>query len=270
MPRNPSGIYSLTPGNPVVADTPIDPAWANTLLNDISAELTNSVDKQGRTAMNAPLKLADGSLTAPALTFNSDANSGIYRQGPDEWSLVAGGVELLRITTTQVRALQELQVGGINFRPNEYARLDGATFTGLVQSGNPKFRLIPSAAQTTTGSGFVLFDTAQYNVGGGILTPALRQWTVPTTGYYHLHMGIQWSFASGNSIAVELRVNGSNIGNIRTMIAPDTAARSDFLSTTLLLTVGQTITAHLAVSGGGDATVETAFGSTHLSGYLIP
>lgn len=59
MPRNASGVYTQPASdvNPPVAGTVIDPiAFANA-LTDISTELTNSLDRQGRGAMQAPLAM---------------------------------------------------------------------------------------------------------------------------------------------------------------------------------------------------------------------
>jgi len=58
MSRNGSGVYSLPAGNPVVTLTQISSAWANATLTDIATELTNSIDKGGRTAPTANLPMA--------------------------------------------------------------------------------------------------------------------------------------------------------------------------------------------------------------------
>jgi hypothetical protein len=58
MSRNASGIYTLPAGNPVVTLTTIASAWANSTLSDIGAEITNSIDKAGRTAPTANLPMA--------------------------------------------------------------------------------------------------------------------------------------------------------------------------------------------------------------------
>jgi len=63
MSRNGSGVYSLPAGNPVVTLTNIASAWANNTLNDIAAELTNSIDKGGRTAPTANLPMAGFKFT---------------------------------------------------------------------------------------------------------------------------------------------------------------------------------------------------------------
>lgn len=63
MSRNGSGVYTLPVGNPVVSGTPIASSWANTTLTDIGNELTNSIDKSGRTTPLADLPLGGFKLT---------------------------------------------------------------------------------------------------------------------------------------------------------------------------------------------------------------
>ncbi|QSQ14034.1 hypothetical protein [Myxococcus landrumensis] len=64
-----------------MSGTTISSAWANNTLGDISTELTNSLDRQGRGGMLAPLKLVNGSSAAPSISWTSDPDSGIYRAG---------------------------------------------------------------------------------------------------------------------------------------------------------------------------------------------
>ena len=54
MPRNNAGTYTL-PNPPVVSGTTIEAPWANSSLDDIKTELTNSLDRFGRGGMEAPL-----------------------------------------------------------------------------------------------------------------------------------------------------------------------------------------------------------------------
>ena len=56
-----AGAYSLPAGNPVVSGSAISSSWANSTLADLSQEITNSLDRQGRGPMLAP-------LTRPART----------------------------------------------------------------------------------------------------------------------------------------------------------------------------------------------------------
>ena len=91
MPRNGSGVYSLPAGNPVVPGTTISSSVQNSTMSDVGNELTNSLDRSGRGPMTAPLKLADGTVATPGLSFNSEPGSGFYRIGAGQMGLSIGG-----------------------------------------------------------------------------------------------------------------------------------------------------------------------------------
>lgn len=98
MPRNGSGTYSLPAGNPVVAGTTIDAAWANDTMNDLANEITNSLSRTGAGGMLAPFRIADGAVSAPGLSFLNETNTGIYRAGSGEMWLTVGGVAVAQVT----------------------------------------------------------------------------------------------------------------------------------------------------------------------------
>lgn len=99
MSRNANGTYSLPGGvNPVVADTYITALWANSTLADMASEITNSLDRNGRGSMLAPLKLYAGSLALPGMTWALETNSGWYRVGSQTFAHVVNGVEVFRQT----------------------------------------------------------------------------------------------------------------------------------------------------------------------------
>lgn len=100
MPRNSSGTYSLPAGNPVVANTLIETAWANPTMSDIASAVTDSLDRYGRGAMLAPLKLTDGTVAAPALSFSSESTSGLYRASSNTLAIAIAGVLALSINAT--------------------------------------------------------------------------------------------------------------------------------------------------------------------------
>jgi len=78
MSRNGSGTYNLPAGNPVVTNTTISSTWANSTLSDIASALTGSIASDGQTTMSGQLNLgnnkiinlADGTLSADAVSFS--------------------------------------------------------------------------------------------------------------------------------------------------------------------------------------------------------
>jgi hypothetical protein len=114
MSRNASGVYSLPSAhNPVVALTTIHVDWANTTLADIGVELTNSLDRSGRGAMQAPLQLPDGTAALPSLTFSADLNTGLYRVGADSIGLSTGGTVRLTIASALATLATPLTITGV-------------------------------------------------------------------------------------------------------------------------------------------------------------
>ncbi|AAK94399.1 hypothetical protein Mx8p64 [Myxococcus phage Mx8] len=97
--RNSVGTYTLPGGNPVVSGTTISSTWANSTLQDIAVEITNSLDRQGRGAMLAPLRLQQGTAGAPALTFSGDPDTGLYRAGADDVRMQVDGAQSLQFTS---------------------------------------------------------------------------------------------------------------------------------------------------------------------------
>lgn len=90
MSRNGSGTYAL-PLSAVTNGSTISHTWANTTLDDIAATLTASVATDGQSTMTGPLKAANGSAAAPAFTFGSDTNVGLYRIGADNVGMAING-----------------------------------------------------------------------------------------------------------------------------------------------------------------------------------
>lgn len=180
MSRNSVGNYTLPGGNPVVSGSTITTTWANNTLNDIGVELTNSLDRQGRGAMLAPLQHADGSSTQPAVTFANDPDSGLYRAGAGDVRMQINASQAQQWTATGTTIPGTLTASG-------GATLSGAnTISGVttisgattvtnnvlnVNVGGPAIALKPASADhvylefyadsdaATTRSGFVGYST---------------------------------------------------------------------------------------------------------------
>lgn len=101
MPRNGSGSYSL-PQSPFVAGTTISSASVNSDLSDIATALTGSLPRDGQAGMSGQLKVPDGSVLAPALSFNNESNTGFVRSATNTVGLVVGGVQIATFAPTTV------------------------------------------------------------------------------------------------------------------------------------------------------------------------
>jgi hypothetical protein len=98
MPRNSSGTFSPPTGQPVVSHTTVSSATHNALVSDLGTELTDSLSRSGKGAMAAPLRVPDGSVSAPTLAFANDTDSGLYRAGAGDVRLAVNGVDRLAVT----------------------------------------------------------------------------------------------------------------------------------------------------------------------------
>lgn len=94
MPRNSSGQYFLPVGNPVISGDVIRSEWANTTMSDLAQSITDSLDRDGLGAMRAPLRLVDGTATKPAITFDSEGNSGFFRKASGILAAAIKGIEV--------------------------------------------------------------------------------------------------------------------------------------------------------------------------------
>lgn len=106
MARNGSGTYSKI--NTFVATNTITAAGHNQNWDDLASEITNSVAADGQTTMTGPLKAANGSVSAPAVTFASDPDSGIYRIGANNIGVAANGAKVVDIATTGVTVVGDV------------------------------------------------------------------------------------------------------------------------------------------------------------------
>lgn len=114
MPRNASGTYALPSSvNPVVTGTPATAAWANVTMGDLGNELTQSLDRNGKGAMLAPLRVPAGSSAAPALSFSAETNSGLYRAGAGDLRLAIGGTDRATFTAASLTIAGALTASGV-------------------------------------------------------------------------------------------------------------------------------------------------------------
>ena len=112
MPRAPDGTFTLVTGNPVLPDTLIETTWANNTLGDVAQALTDSLSRNGNGGMLVPFEFADGSVSAPAITFANQPNSGIYRSSLNLLNMSIGAVDRTRWTADSVTPF-EVFTGGI-------------------------------------------------------------------------------------------------------------------------------------------------------------
>lgn len=155
MSRNSSGNYTLPTGNPVVPGTTISTVWANATLGDLSAEMTDSLNRSGKGAMLAPLKATDGTVAAPSLTFANDPDTGVYRVSDNVVAMGANATQVQRWTTTGTTITGAAAVSGAATVGG------GAVVTNATSNGN-------GISVTANGTGIGLDGTGGATSGYGV------------------------------------------------------------------------------------------------------
>lgn len=160
--RGSGGTYTLPAGNPVVSGTTITTSWANNTLNDIGAEITNSLDRQGRGAMLAPLALSNGSLANPSLTFSSEPSTGLYRNGAGDVRAAVAATDVLKLQTAGITTFKPLTVTGLT--TTDTLKVNVTSEALAVVSTTPTLRGL-SATGNTTGPGIIAVGGATSGTG---------------------------------------------------------------------------------------------------------
>jgi hypothetical protein len=175
MSRNSAGTYSLpVTGNPVVPGTSVSSTWANTTFADIATEVSSSLDRQGRGPMLAPLQLQDGVVGAPALTWQSEPTSGLYKAAAGDVRMVVGGTLLQKwnASTTTLTGLVA-DVATINGNVT-LAGSNPAGTTALANTLTKKNVMKAWATIKTDGGGGIScldsFNVASVAINGGNTT----------------------------------------------------------------------------------------------------
>src|SRR5574341_175442 len=126
MARNAGGTYSL-PLGPVATGTTILSTWANTTLNDLAPELTDSLSRSGKGGMQAPLGLQDGTLGGPGLAFNLELSTGLRRAAAGDLRLVVAGADRLSISTNALfTSTVAAADAGVDFTGRKSTRLNSS------------------------------------------------------------------------------------------------------------------------------------------------
>lgn len=164
MARNGSGTYSIP--NTMVAGAVITASDHNENYSDIGAELTNSVAKDGQTTMTGALKASNGTAAAPSITFGADADTGAYRSASNEWSVAAGGSQVLKVSSLGVDAASgQILQGGFALVPTGSI----VDFAGDTAPDGWLFCGGQAVSRTTYAALFVVISDG-YGIGDGSTT----------------------------------------------------------------------------------------------------
>lgn len=158
------------------SDTGIYQTAANQLAITCAATQSFVFGSTGVTAP-VPVRLSDGSASAPGLTWNSDTNTGIWRSAADTLRIATNAVDQVFISTASFRVSQSTIIGvsGVGTPPD--FTLDVRGETCIVGSSNATGRFMgrgiyPTASQPTAPASAGQWDLYTVNTAGVITLKA--------------------------------------------------------------------------------------------------
>lgn len=172
--RNGSGTYTVP--NTFVSGATITASGFNQNFSDLGSEITNSVAADGQTSMTGPLKAEDGTAAAPAFTFASNTNTGLFRKAANTLGIAIAGSEIGYFDSTGLTLSGSLSLSNGQTVP-------AGTVLPFAGSSAPAGYLLAygqAVSRTTYAALFAVIGTT-YGAGDGSTTfnlPDLRGRTI--------------------------------------------------------------------------------------------
>lgn len=196
--RDSGGNYTLPQGNPAPFGLrPVPSALWNNTFNDVATALSDSLSRSGKGGMLANLAMGGflvvglglGSASAPALSFDGAANTGIYAPSASSVAIATGGSARLTVDNSGTSVAGTLAVTG------------AATFSNTLSAGATTLSSLAVTNNATVGGTLGVTGAATFSntvtISGGA-TSSLRFGDadgsiVYTTGHIRIR-GAQISF----------------------------------------------------------------------------
>lgn len=125
MPFNGSGTFSIV--NTFVPNTTILSAAVNQNFTDIATGLSDCLTRDGQAGMTAALKAISGSVSAPGISFNSDATAGVFLSATGIVGLVAKSLGLFVDSAILQVSSATVQAGGSGYAVGDTITVTGGT-----------------------------------------------------------------------------------------------------------------------------------------------
>ncbi len=234
MARDLSGTYTLASGNPVTTGTTITSAWANNTFSDLATEVTDSLSRSGYGGMLAPLRVTNGTVSVPSISFTAATNYGAYYDSSGTaLCLTAGGTKVLSASgSTGVVAL-----------PNNYVLVD-VSFTAQTISDTTTTKLTTSSTPNA--------DTAS------AWSTSNDEYTAPITGLYSATARCQWTTGSSGRGFVAIYVAGALVAQSYSAGIVSAQPTDQTVTAYVELTAGQKVDVRVYQDTGGSLSCALA------------
>lgn len=240
-PAQKCSIYATSaPGGKPQINGVTAPRLATDILYVEDCIITDAPFKRPINAVSGII-LPDGTITAPAITFATEPNTGLYKNAPGEVTFVTAGTPSLRATTTTTTTAPEL-----------------TTFGGASLSINPAGPDIDFNGKNLVNVGAIVTDPNKIPISSGTPvdtvddTPTtIATLTTDTNASYSFDMVISCisTFDNSSSASIRMFAKGKNIAG--TVSVNNSAKHLVVIADPLLLSGGNNpiVTAIIAVSG---------------------
>ena len=266
MPRNGSGTYTLPSGNPVVANTTIEANWANTTLDDVGNEITESLSRNGEGGMLAALRTYAGTASVPGVAWADETTSGFYWAGADEWYAISVTTPVVKFTSTEVTIPTGVTFTATDALVGKATNLAGGAANKIpVQSGADTTTFIDAPTVSNTflewsGSAFqwvanALGTVTSVDVSGGTTGLTTSGGPVTTSGTITL----AGTLAATNGGTAQ---STWTTGDILYASASNTLAKLNVGSTGQVLTIAGGVPTWATDAGTGTVTSVAVSGGT--------
>lgn len=171
--RNGSGTYTVP--NSFTPNSTISSADFNENFTDLATEITNSVAADGQTTLTGAIKGANGTVSAPAYSFASDLDSGMYRIGANNIGLAVNGTKIVDVGTagaTIVGAVSATSVDATTIKQGTYTLVPPGITVAYAGSAAPDGWLLSygqAVSRETYANLFTNISTV-YGTGDGSTT----------------------------------------------------------------------------------------------------
>lgn len=244
----------------MVSGTTITSTWANNTMSDMASETTDSLNRSGKGAMLAPLRLTNGTNAAPSLTFDSDTDTGFYRVGANDLGITIGGT-----LTGEVTANGILSANGAVGTPAFSFISDPDTGLYRIGANNPAIAAAGAKAQEWSSTGTTIPGTLAVT-GASTLSS-----TLAVTGNVAINTDkFTVTAGSGNTLVAGTLDVTSNVAVNTNKFNVTASSGNTLVAGTLGVTGATTLTGAAAANGGlSIGPSGTAIASSFRSTYTI-
>jgi hypothetical protein len=278
MPFNGSGTFTIV--NTFVPNTTILSAAVNQNFTDIATGLSDCLTRDGQAGMSAVFKAVSGSVSAPGISFNSDATAGLYLSSTGIVGLVAKSLGLLVNSAIYQATSATVQAGGSGYAVGDTITETGGTaisnavFTVATLSGSAvatvtvgypgNYTVVPSnpVSQGSTsglGTGCTLNITFAAQFASSLVTNEAGALPWQRLGSSSFVSGLM-ALANGKDFVTGL--GASNVISAIGLSAPPPGASFKNLVIKVATTTTATVAADYVVVTNGTAYQTLAFSST--------